>query len=216
MTEWQPIETAPKDGTWILVLCPEGESKAEPFIQVARWMEFEVSREKDWAWGPLDDYFGSYRRRCEMAGDRGWIRRQGHRAAHRLLYSWPRQMTDISQTSREDRPITLKEACEYFGGHITPHALRAEARRGLLPIFRVGRRDFTTLADVREMCRAKQDRRAFGSTRPAGNGSSEMGLSASERASVLRQKLKLVSASDYISAANTARQMARTRSWRMS
>ncbi len=61
MTEWQPIETAPKDGTWILVLCPEGESKAEPFIQVARWMEFEVSREKDWAWGPLDDYFGSYR-----------------------------------------------------------------------------------------------------------------------------------------------------------
>jgi hypothetical protein len=34
MTDWQPIETAPKDGTWLLV----GEHRyAHPFV--ARWTE---------------------------------------------------------------------------------------------------------------------------------------------------------------------------------
>ena len=95
-----------------------------------------------------------------------------------------------STAQDQEAPITLKEACAvFFGGRVTPYTLRAEAKRGLLPIFRVGKRDFTTLADLKALCLAKQDRRAFGSTRNASNGSSVIALNASERASLLRQKL---------------------------
>lgn len=51
-----------------------------------------------------------------------------------------------------DDPITLADACEtIFGGKIRPATLRAEAGRGNLIVFRIGRRDFTTAHHVREM-----------------------------------------------------------------
>ncbi len=61
-----------------------------------------------------------------------------------------------------DDPITLVEACKLFPmARLTVSALRAEHSRGRLNIFRLGRRDYTTEAEMREMVRRCQteDRR---------------------------------------------------------
>jgi hypothetical protein len=82
----------------------------------------------------------------------------------------------------DNDPITLAEACEIvFKNKVTPATLRAEHRRGRLDIFRVGKRDFVYLRDVRAMverCRVEDPRRDFISIRNANNG-----LSETERAS---------------------------------
>ena len=84
---------------------------------------------------------------------------------------------DIARLPEPDDPITLQEACELaFRGNITIASLRVEARRGNLEVFRVGRRDFTTLNAIREMRRkclgARKDRASI-STRRENNGLSE-------------------------------------------
>jgi hypothetical protein len=57
-------------------------------------------------------------------------------------------MSDIA----EDDPITLREACQLFPqAHLTVSTLRAEHKRCRLMIFRMGKRDYTTLRSVREM-----------------------------------------------------------------
>jgi hypothetical protein len=57
-----------------------------------------------------------------------------------------------------DDPITLREACKLFPlAHLTVSTLRAEADRGRLKIFRLGRRDYTTEADLRAMVKSAQD-----------------------------------------------------------
>lgn len=75
----------------------------------------------------------------------------------------------------DDDPVTLAEACELvFRNKIKVATLRREAERGTLVRFRVGRRDFTTLRDVREMikrCHDAGEHHAFTSTRGASNGS---------------------------------------------
>jgi integrase len=58
----------------------------------------------------------------------------------------------------DDDPITLAEACEIvFRNRIKVSTLRRETRRGNLVTIRVGRRDFTTLRDVREMIQRCRD-----------------------------------------------------------
>ena len=55
----------------------------------------------------------------------------------------------------DDLPITLKEAAKLY--RLTVSALRAEAGRGRLTIFRIGRRDYTTREAMRDMVRKCQD-----------------------------------------------------------
>jgi hypothetical protein len=62
----------------------------------------------------------------------------------------------------DDRPMNLKEAAAMYG--LTVATLRAEAARGRLEIFRIGRRDYTTIQAMREMvrkCRDAARQRAF-------------------------------------------------------
>jgi hypothetical protein len=56
-----------------------------------------------------------------------------------------------------DDLITLKTACRIaFRDQIKVATLRAEAARGHLTISRIGKRDFTTLRNIREMIERKQ------------------------------------------------------------
>jgi hypothetical protein len=93
-----------------------------------------------------------------------------------------------SRVLDDDLPLTLRDACEiYLGGAVTPCTLRAEALRGNLRIFRIGRRDFTTMADLRamrEQCCVKAQVR--GSARRSTNGRTTVGASAQ---AALRVKL---------------------------
>ena len=58
----------------------------------------------------------------------------------------------------EDEPITLAEACQLSPrSRLTRSTLRAEAGRGRLTIFRIGKRDYTTVAFMRDMVRRCQD-----------------------------------------------------------
>lgn len=54
-----------------------------------------------------------------------------------------------SDPSSDDAPITLAEAASgFFNNKLTPASLRAESRRGSLKIYRIGRQEFTTIADL--------------------------------------------------------------------
>jgi hypothetical protein len=78
----------------------------------------------------------------------------------------------------DDQPIPLTEAATLFPrAKLTVSTLRAEAARGRLQVFRLGRRDYTTPKAMQEMlrrCREEDPRHICPSTEPAGNGSSEM------------------------------------------
>ena len=70
--------------------------------------------------------------------------------------------------------ITLKDAAQHFGFKVS--TLRAEHERGRLTIYRIGKKDYTTPADIREMvqkCRVVQKGQGFTLTRDESNGSSE-------------------------------------------
>ena len=48
--------------------------------------------------------------------------------------------------------ITLEDACKFFlHGKVTVATLRAEHKAQRLEIYRIGRRDFTTLSDLKDM-----------------------------------------------------------------
>jgi hypothetical protein len=52
----------------------------------------------------------------------------------------------------DDEPVTLAEACRlFFGGRLTPSALRTEADKGNLRIMQIARKDFVTRAAIEEM-----------------------------------------------------------------
>src|SRR5262249_52329726 len=106
----------------------------------------------------------------------------------------------------DERPITLQEACALYRDTFTPSTLRAEAGRGGLNIFRLGRRDYTTLADLREMVRKCQDdarRRACTSIRDAVTGLSETARASSERAALNQTAIMLKGALPSTSARST-------------
>jgi len=65
--------------------------------------------------------------------------------------------------------ITLDDACKHFlGGKVTVATLRALHKDEKLEIYRIGRRDFTTISDLKAMqqkCRVEAPVRNSGSTR---------------------------------------------------
>jgi hypothetical protein len=115
----------------------------------------------------------------------------------------------------DDDPITLREACEIvFANKIKVATLRVEAERGKLVIFRVGRRDFTTLRSVREMVRKCQDagqHRGSTSTASDASGLSETARVSSAQAALNQTVLALKRDLPHTSARSINRSAGRTR-----
>jgi hypothetical protein len=89
--------------------------------------------------------------------------------------------------------ITLKDAARHFG--LSVYALRNEANNGRLTIYKVGKRFYTTPADIKEMirqCRVEQKAPDSISIRSARSSQSETDLlsSAQAAASEIAQRLK--------------------------
>lgn len=112
----------------------------------------------------------------------------------------------------ETLAITLAEACDLLGNRVKVSTLRAEAQRGNLAIFRLGRRDFTTAADVRAMVKRCQDaarHRASTLIQDEANGSSETDRASSARAALNQTVEALKVGLPRISAKSTRRNAAR-------
>jgi hypothetical protein len=111
-------------------------------------------------------------------------------------------------------PITLDEAVKLFPrARLTKSTLRAEADRGHLHIFRIGRRDHTTAKSMREMVRKCQDadhRRDCISIANAANGQSETDRASSARAALSQSVAALKSGLPHISAKSTRRSVDQT------
>lgn len=74
----------------------------------------------------------------------------------------------------DDTTLTLKQVTEEYGYSLS--TLRAEAARGRLTLYRIGKRLYTTPADIKEMvrqCRVEQRGQGFTLIRGGSNGSSE-------------------------------------------
>lgn len=113
---------------------------------------------------------------------------------------------------QDNDPITLAQAAELFG--IGVATLRAEADRGRLTIYRIGRQDRTTVNDIRAMverCRVKPKGRGFTLIQDDESGLSEMAAVSSARDALKATLIGLASSSDNISPANTSRSRARRR-----
>lgn len=54
MSEWQPIETAPKDGAWVLLYSPDERERerGDPAVQVGCWGSSGYNRNNHWVYGP--------------------------------------------------------------------------------------------------------------------------------------------------------------------
>ena len=93
------------------------------------------------------------------------------------------------KNSTEDDPIPLAEACKVFPqARLTVSTLRAEAARGRLIIFPIGKRHYTTLRSMREMVRRCRDEpRGLASTLIRSESS---GLSETDRISSAQERAK--------------------------
>ena len=112
----------------------------------------------------------------------------------------------------DERPLTLREAADLYRLKIS--TLRAEAARGRLDIFRLGRRDYTTLESLRKMVRLCQEsarHRASTSTADASNGLSETERASSARAALNQTVVALKGGLPNISGRNTGRRPGPTR-----
>ena len=94
-------------------------------------------------------------------------------------------------------PVPLADACRMFPRiRLTPSTLRAEAARGRIDIFRIGRRDYVTLASIQDMvskCHDEDRRRAF--TSMMANGASETAHIASGLVALSQTAMELKSGS---------------------
>lgn len=100
--------------------------------------------------------------------------------------------------------ITLLDAANHFG--FTVATLRAEAGRGRLVIYKIGKRYYTTPADIREMvhqCRVDQKAPDSTSIRKEISGSSATDRASSALAAVQETMLRLRSSSKSTSATST-------------
>jgi hypothetical protein len=85
----------------------------------------------------------------------------------------------------DEHPITLASAAKEFG--FTVPTLRAEADKGRLSVYKIGRRLYTTRTDIFEMvekCRVQAKGRDYTSIRDGASGSSEMERISSARAAL--------------------------------
>jgi hypothetical protein len=116
----------------------------------------------------------------------------------------------------DDDPIPLREACALWPeAKLTLSTLRAEAARGRLDIFRMGKRDYTTPKSMREMvqrCREEDRRHGFTSTHNAINGSSETVRVTSAQAALNQTVTALKAGLPRISARSTRRNADQTHS----
>jgi hypothetical protein len=99
----------------------------------------------------------------------------------------------------DEELLTLPQACEsFFAGKIKVATLRAEAARGRLTTYRIGRRDFTTRRDLRRMverCRVEREAPTYTSTPRERLGQSETELVSSAQAAAKAsvERLKVLS-----------------------
>jgi hypothetical protein len=110
----------------------------------------------------------------------------------------------------DERPITLAEAAAEY--RLTVSTLRAEAARGRLDIFRLGKRDYTTPQAMRDMVRKCQDAarlRVSTSTGTEASGLSETDRILSAQAALNQTVAALKSGLPRISARSTRRSAAR-------
>lgn len=92
--------------------------------------------------------------------------------------------------------ITLRDAAQHFG--FTIWTLRAEADRGRLTIYKIGKRYYTTPGDVKEMiqrCRVDQKGRDFTLIRSANSSPSETERVSSALAAAKETALRLKNSS---------------------
>lgn len=101
--------------------------------------------------------------------------------------------------------ITLKDAAQHFGFSVW--TLRAEADRGNLQIYKIGKRYYTTPADIREMVQqCRVERKVHGSTwtKTASSGSSETERSDAAQAAARETVLRLRNSSRSTSVTSTS------------
>jgi hypothetical protein len=114
----------------------------------------------------------------------------------------------------DDEPITLAEACKLFPrAKLTVSTLRAEAGRGRLDIFRLGKRDYTTLRSMQEMvrrCQEEDHRRGSTSIASASSGLSETARLESAQAALKQTVSVLKKGSPNTSPQSTSRNRAQT------
>jgi hypothetical protein len=106
--------------------------------------------------------------------------------------------------------ITLADAAQHFG--YTVETLRAEHRRGRLALYRIGKRLYTTPADIREMvqaCRVEQKVPASIVTRRGASSSYVTEYASLDSAQ--QALLKLRNSSRNTSRPNTGQRQARGR-----
>jgi hypothetical protein len=120
--------------------------------------------------------------------------------------------TPANDNIADDEPLPLVEACKLFPyARLTPSTLRAEATRGRLVIFRLGKRDYTTFASMKDMVRKCQDAaqpRVSTSTPSASSGLSETDRVSSAQAALSQTVAALKNSSPRTSERSTHRSAA--------